>query len=190
MASKEWKTLDPNQLADMSPRFLQDMILLVKCMIQGCEFLKGAKCRNIRSYKQLKTSLQKLLNLLHQVNTLDTYPAVKKYLAHLESLQAEFSVINNDTSGLCTEATTILEFLRSYVVSRKEVTKSGVAHPKTFNSLGEEDYKQFYNFVHARIPPYMIFAYPVRDGRGDKPDKNGKVNRFSSFVRILIWASL
>ena len=187
MASKKRINLDSNQIVDTSPHFLEDMILLVKKMLQDCEFIKGTKCTSIRSYKQLKTGLQKLLNLLYQASTLDSPPGVKKYLAHLESLQAEFTVMDNGAaSGLSAEATRILELLRTFIVSRKEVMKSEVAKPKLVNTSDEQSYKQFYNFDHDGIPPYVLFAYPVGDRRGDKADKNGKVNSYGSFATSLI----
>jgi len=186
MASEK-RNLDSNQIVDTSPHFLADMISLVKKMLQDCEFIKGTRCTSIRSYKQLKTGLQKLLNLLYQASTLDSPPAVKRYLVHLESLQAEFTVMDDGAaSRLSAEVTRILELLRTFVVSRKEVMKPEVAQPTLLNTSDEKNYKQFYNCDHAPIPPYVLFAYPVGDRRGDKADKNGKVTRYSSFGVSLI----
>jgi len=178
MASKK-TNLDPNQIVDTSPH-LEGMILIVKQMLKEFEFLKDTHAR----CKHLKIGLQKLLNLLYQASTLHSPPAVRKYLAHLESLQAEFSVIDNDTSGLYAKATKILKFLRTYVASWKKVMKSGVAQPKLFNTSSEENYKQFYNFDHACIPPYTLFAYPIEDGRDKKADKHGKVNLVMTFFVV------
>jgi len=131
---------------------------------------------------QLKFDFQRLLDLLLQAGSSPT--AMKKCFEHLESSQAEFSVIDNDDdTGLCAKATRTFELIRTCFVSGEEGMKYGGAQEYLLTTLGNEDYKHLYNFDHACITPPVLATYPVEDGNGHKKDKdkNNKVIGIASY---------
>lgn len=183
MACKKKTFLDPNQIIDSSPHFIQDMIQRVECMLQACKLQRRTNQKNTRSYQQLKGSLQNLLNLLYKAESLSTSSAVEQYLAYLKSLRAEFSATGGDTSWICAEAISILDVLKAYVVSEVKGAKPETAPRKFIDESADKNYKQFYDFSHANFPPSNLFAFPLANGNSNLPSKD-QVNVFS-FVLVI-----
>ncbi|XP_065896839.1 uncharacterized protein [Dysidea avara] len=145
MACRKKTNFDRNRIVDAVPDVLQDRI---QSLFRKLEDRESSNCKSIGSCKQLKNGLKTLLNLLRKVQTLRTSSDVEKYLANLRCLRVEFLAINNDTGmtgWTSEEAIGILDELRAYAGSRKDVTHSQQKVYETSASNNEPNFGTTYS---------------------------------------------
>ena len=159
MACKKKTNLDRNRIIDAVPGILRDRIQSVFRMLENCE---NNNYKSVRNCKQLKTGLKTLLNFLYKVQTLVTSSDVKKYLANLSCLRAEFLAINSDTGWMCAEAIGILDELKALAGSRRDTTQSGhgVMQQKFFETSASNN--EPFGFPYS--PPLYSLTSIIADG--------------------------